>query len=102
MPWMMAALSAYHAGVLQVVVAGRRDGADTRSLLDAVDRTYLPFSVLAQVEPGPHRDRLSRSMPLLSAMDMREGRATAYVCRDFACQMPTVDLSELARQLQPH
>ena len=102
MPWMMAALSAYHRGVLQVVVAGEREGADTRSLLDTVDRAYLPFSVIARVEPGHNRDRLSQSMPLLSAMEMREGRATAYVCRDFACQMPTVEASELARQLQPH
>jgi len=100
MPWMMAALSAYHSGVLQVVVVGRRDGADTRKLVDAVDRAYLPFSVLAQVEPGEHRDRLSQNAPLLSSMDMREGRATAYVCREFACQAPTTDASELARQLR--
>jgi hypothetical protein len=52
MPWMMAALSAYHAGVLQIVVAGRRDGVDARALLDAVDRVYLPFSVIAEVVPG--------------------------------------------------
>jgi uncharacterized protein len=100
MPWMMAALSAYHAGVMQIVVVGERDGSDTRTLLDAVGRTYLPFSVLAQVEPGQRRDRLAQSMPLLSGMDMREGRATAYVCRNFACQMPTAEVSELTRQLQ--
>ena len=100
MPWMMAALSAYHAGVLQIVVAGRRDGVDARALLDAVDRVYLPFSVIAEVEPGEHRDRLSRSVPRLAAMGMRDGRATAYVCREFACQAPTTDVSELARQLK--
>jgi uncharacterized protein YyaL (SSP411 family) len=97
---MMAALSAYHAGVLQIVVAGRRDGADTRALLDAIDRIYLPFSVLAEVEPVEHGDRLSRSVPRLAAMEMRDGRATAYVCREFACQAPTTDVNDLARQLK--
>ena len=100
MPWMLGALSSYHAGMLQVVVAGRRDSADTRALLDAVDGVYLPFSVIAQVDPGEDRDRLSQIMPLPSAMGMREGRATAYVCRDFACQAPTADAGELARQLR--
>jgi len=28
-----------------------------------------------------------------------DGRATAYVCRQFACRAPTSDPDELARQL---
>jgi uncharacterized protein YyaL (SSP411 family) len=32
----------------------------------------------------------------MSAID---GRATAYFCRDFACQAPTADPADLARQL---
>jgi uncharacterized protein YyaL (SSP411 family) len=32
-------------------------------------------------------------------MRSRDGRATAYLCRAFACQAPTIDPAELARQL---
>ena len=34
-------------------------------------------------------------MPALAAMRMRGGQATAYVCRDFACDAPTTDPGEL-------
>ena len=33
-------------------------------------------------------------------MTAREGRATAYVCRDFACQAPAVRPDELEAQLK--
>jgi len=32
-------------------------------------------------------------------MPARDGRATAYVCRDFACQAPADDPAELAVRL---
>jgi uncharacterized protein YyaL (SSP411 family) len=32
-------------------------------------------------------------------MTMRDGRATAYLCQDFACREPVTDASALERQL---
>ena len=32
-------------------------------------------------------------------MNEREGRATAYVCRDFVCEAPTNDAGQLGRLL---
>jgi uncharacterized protein YyaL (SSP411 family) len=32
-------------------------------------------------------------------MTLKDGRATAYVCQDFACQTPTSDPDELSTQL---
>jgi uncharacterized protein YyaL (SSP411 family) len=37
--------------------------------------------------------------PVLDAMRTVDGRATAYLCRDFACQAPTAEPAELSRQL---
>ena len=38
-------------------------------------------------------------IPLLADRPTRDGRATAYVCEGCACQNPTTDPKELARQL---
>jgi uncharacterized protein YyaL (SSP411 family) len=38
-------------------------------------------------------------MPWVAGMNERNGRATAYVCRDFACQVPVTTPHELAAQL---
>jgi hypothetical protein len=97
-PMMMAALSTYHAGMPQIVIAGDRGGADTRALIDVVRRRYLPTAVVVTVD-GARRDDLARLLPWIAAMQPRDGRAAAYVCRDFACQMPATSPSQLEEQL---
>ena len=97
-PMMLAALSTYHAGVPQIVVAGPGERQDTKALLDALKARYAPTAVTLRVDPGQH-DAMSRILPWIGSMGMREGRATAYVCREFACQAPTTDPSILHTQL---
>ena len=76
---------------------GPLDDGDTRSLLDAVHRRYLPNRVLAGFDPA---DGVSHSdMPLLEDKVMQGGRPTAYVCHSYVCQRPVTDAGELAEQL---
>jgi len=46
--------------------------------------------VLAAGGPG------APDVPLLADRPLRDGRATAYVCRHFVCDAPTTDPDELA------
>jgi hypothetical protein len=99
-PMMLAALSAWHNGVQQVVLVGRRDDEAMGKLSRVVAQRYLPFALTVPVEPGASQERLARIVPFIGAMSLRDGRPTAYVCRDFTCQAPTTDPDELAAQLQ--
>jgi uncharacterized protein YyaL (SSP411 family) len=98
-PMMLAALSTYHAGMPQVVLVS--DGAlrDAEALQDVVRRRYLPTAITVPVNSA-NRDRLNRVLPWMAAMKARDGRPTAYVCRDFSCQAPTTDHQDLDRQLR--
>jgi uncharacterized protein YyaL (SSP411 family) len=98
-PMMLAALSTYHSGVTQIVIVGEPDAADTRALSDVVRRHYIPTAVVVPVA-GAQRETLSRLLPWTSGLRQREERATAYVCRDFACQTPTTSADELDAQLE--
>jgi uncharacterized protein len=98
-PMMLAALSTYHAGMPQVVLVGDRTSDDMRSLCDVVRRRYLPTAITMPVD-GANRERLDRVLPWVAAMKTRDGRATAYVCRDFSCQAPATDARELDGQLR--
>jgi uncharacterized protein len=39
-------------------------------------------------------------LPWLGFMRMKDGRATAYVCRDFSCRLPVTDPDALREQLE--
>ena len=98
-PFMLANLATYHAGLRQVVIVGAPDDPSTRALHQVVGSRYLPFAVIVPVTPGHVQARLSHVLPFLQALTLREGRPTAYVCEGFACQSPATEPDALARQL---
>jgi uncharacterized protein YyaL (SSP411 family) len=97
-PMMLAALSAYHAGTPQLVIVGEPAATDTRALHDVVRRRYLPTAVVVPLKTA-ERSRMSELLPWTASMTAIDGRATAYLCRDFACESPTTDPVELDRIL---
>ena len=100
-PMMLAAASAWHAGMSEVVIVGPRDDAPTLGLLRAVERSFQPFVVLVRIDPGSaEAARLVELLPWLSGYGMRGGRPTAYVCHNFACETPTTDPAELEARLR--
>jgi uncharacterized protein YyaL (SSP411 family) len=100
-PMMLAALSAYHSGVAQVVVVGEASAEDTVALMRAVRQEYMPSTLVVPVTPR-HQEAIARLLPWVGAMERRDGRATAYVCRNFTCQAPTTSPIELTAQLGVH
>jgi len=93
-PMMAAALSTLHAPAGQVVIIGPPGREDTVALTAAAARTYRPFTIVLPIDPGRQADWAVR-LPWVAALSMTGGRATAYVCRDRACDAPTTDPSHL-------
>lgn len=93
---LLAAADARAAGTREIAVVGpaSRGAAD---LLDAVRGRYLPGTVVAAAERVDAD--AARRVSLLRHRTMAGGRATAYVCRQGACQLPVTDASALSAQL---
>ena len=98
-PMMMAALSVHHQARAQVVVVGRRNAADTRVMLAALAGLYAPGLIAVFVEPGAHQARLAERLPWVGEMTMLDGRATAYLCKNFVCDAPTSDVASVVAEL---
>ena len=99
-PMMLCALSAWHAGMAEVVVAGPPDSAATRVLVQAMDRTYQPFAVLVRrATDGDRAERLTRLLPWTAGQGLLDGSPAAYVCRNFACERPVTDADGLRKSL---
>jgi uncharacterized protein YyaL (SSP411 family) len=97
-PMMMAALSTYHAGMTQVVIAGEAEADDTRALQAVLGARYVPNALVVPVV-NRHREALASLLPWTQPLVARDGRATAYVCREFVCRTPTSSAEELTAQL---
>jgi uncharacterized protein YyaL (SSP411 family) len=76
---------------IEIAIAGDPTSPEARSLLSVVREGYRPLSVLAAGS--------AQSVPLLDDRPMPDGRATAYVCRNFACRAPVTEPADLAAQL---
>ena len=97
-PMMLAALSIYHAGLPQIVLVGDPNADDARALRGALQHVYRPAAIVVPVLPE-HRESLARLLPWIADMRGVDGRAAAYVCRDFTCQLPATSPAELLAQL---
>ena len=98
MPFMLSNVARWHSQGPEIVVVGPPDADETAALERVVARHYLPWAVTIPVAPGaPQASRMT--LAHLDAMGMRDGRPTAYVCRDFTCQEPVTDAAALGVQL---
>jgi uncharacterized protein len=91
--WLLATQLAGSA-IDEVAIIGDPEAADTKALLATVRRGFRPAQVVA-LSATPD----ASAIPLLHGRTRLDGRATAYVCRDFACRQPVTDPVALAAQL---
>src|ERR687893_1073146 len=94
---LLSALDFYLSTPYEVVIIGDREAPGTKALLETVYSSYLPNKVVAGRSEGD--EEAMRLGPLAAGRTMRGGEATAYVCVNYACQSPTTEPAELARQL---
>ncbi len=85
--WSLAAAEAMIAGPSEVAVVGSRPERD--ELHRAALRLTAPGAVVVAGDVGT-------AIPLFEGKTEIDGKPAAYVCRNFACQMPVTDPAALA------
>jgi hypothetical protein len=100
-PQMLCALEFYLSQPKQIVIAGKADAADTHAMLRALHERYLPNAIVILAEGGESQKSLVKLLPFLETIKPKDGKATAYVCVNYACQLPTSDLSKMLALLLP-
>jgi uncharacterized protein YyaL (SSP411 family) len=68
-------------------------------LLRLVHESYLPNKILLVIEPAVGAIDGFAHLPV-DEMTQVEGKATAYVCHNFACSVPTTTPEALAELLK--
>jgi uncharacterized protein len=91
----LAALDFYLNAPKEIVIIGEKEEA--RELLKEVWTRFLPNKIV--VTASENNVGAAELIPLLQNRKMIDGRATAYVCENFACQQPVITPEALAAQL---
>jgi hypothetical protein len=91
----LAALDYYVSTPKEIVVMGNADDSATQALLREVHTRYIPNRIITGAA-GPITPTPS---PLLEARALVDGVPTAYVCENYACQLPVTKAEDLAVQL---
>ena len=88
-------------GAVEVALAGDPSAPDFRALADAVGAEYVPSLVIAGgAAQGGKPGDAQVDIALLADKPPRDDKATAYVCRRYVCEEPTIDPAALPSQLQ--
>jgi len=100
LPQMLVALEFLLAGPRQIVLVGDRDSQDTAALARALHSRFVPNMVALLVDSGQACEALSARIPALASMQKIAGRAAAYVCRNYVCQLPVSEPEKFGELIQ--
>ena len=98
-PALASALDYHLAPKKQILIAGDPGSADTEELLRQVNIRFLPNKILLLADGGAGQRQLARWLPFVEGAHRLKDRATAYVCENYVCKLPTVDPDTMGRLL---
>jgi uncharacterized protein YyaL (SSP411 family) len=83
----------------EIVIVGKLEAEDTRSMMTALRGQFVPNKVVI-FSPDEHRlPDIVRFAEFVNNQKTIDGRATAYVCRQYACDLPTTDIGKMLELL---
>lgn len=83
----------------EIVIAGRSDADDTRQMLRQLRRPFLPHTVVLFRPTEDEHPAIGGIAEYTGAQRSIDGKATAYVCRNYNCELPTTDPNKMLELL---
>ena len=82
----------------EIILVGDQNDDNTLKMRNVIDSIYDPFQVVVSKYSGP--ERIDDIVPYASEAKAINGNPTAYVCREFNCDVPVQNPRELERSLK--
>jgi len=83
----------------EVVIAGDLQADDTRQMLDAIRGIFVPNKIVILHPSDQKPSLIDDIVPFIKDHSSIDGKATAYVCLDYNCQLPTKDIGSMLELL---
>jgi hypothetical protein len=76
----------------EIVIVGDSRKADTRNMIAALWKAFLPTTVMLLKPAEEESPEIAGLAEFTRDLVMQDGRATAYVCREYRCELPVTDV----------
>ena len=83
---------------LEVAIIGSLDSHETHQMLATINSFYLPNMIL--VAQDPKSVITSINIPTLTHKVMIDGHSTVYLCREYVCEKPVINIEQLSYQIE--
>jgi len=96
---MLSALNFLLGPTQEIVIAGNADAADTQQMLELIRRKFLPNAIILLHQQEKTDSAIDKTIPFIKNLTAIEGKATAYVCENYACNRPVNNIADLDKML---
>ena len=95
LPQMLVAFNWQLTTPKEIIIVGNRNAEDTKVMLREIRKHFQPNKITLLVDDDS-RSKLVTYLPFVENMIMIDGKATAYICQNYTCQLPTNDVRKIA------
>jgi uncharacterized protein YyaL (SSP411 family) len=99
-PDLLVALDLARGKPAQIIIAGSPQAKDTKTMLKLARDHAPPGTTLLLVNGGDGQEFLGGQAEFYRSVGPIDGQATAYLCQNFTCQLPTIHPSQFLAQLK--
>ena len=83
----------------EVVIVGDPEAEDTKAMIDAVRKNYSPSKVV--LTKAKDSDEITDIAGFTKSQSSIDGKATAYVCLNQICNLPTTEVNKMLELISP-
>ena len=96
---MLSALNFWLGPTQEIVIAGDADATYTQPMLKLIRSKFLPNAVILFHQQNNANSGIDKTIPFINNLTAIEGKATAYVCENYACNRPVNKIDDLDKIL---
>ncbi len=96
---LVVALDLLLGGCSEVVVVGDLNKSDTQRMIKAIRNRFLPHIVVVYRPCLEEKPEIARLAPYTEQHNTIKNRATAYICVEAQCKLPTTNIQKMLRML---
>lgn len=82
----------------EIVIAGDLQADDTKNMLKALRKEFIPNKVV--IFRPEEESEITRISDYSKSLSSKDGKATAYVCRNFSCNLPVTEPGKMLELLK--